>query len=235
MKVKCLLVDDEPLALRVVESHMEKMGDLEIVAKCRNAMEAFEVLKNHKIDLMFLDIQMPGITGLDFLKNLRHRPSVVFTTAYRNYALEAFDLDVLDYLLKPISFERFFQCIQKYYQYAGIQSTIHAEPQEPVSEHIYVKQGKRALKVPLDEITYIESLKDYVKIHTEKEDYLIKMPLCNLESELPESSFIRIHKSYIIAIPKITALSPSRVFIKELEIPIGRNYKQLVLSRLHYK
>jgi DNA-binding LytR/AlgR family response regulator len=235
MKVKCLLVDDEPLALRVVESHIERMNDLEVVAKCRNAMEAFEVLKQHKVDLMFLDIQMPGITGLDFLKNLRHRPAVVFTTAFRNYALEAFDLDVLDYLLKPISFERFFQCVQKYYQYAGNESAVYKPKEEKSAEHIYVKQGKKATKIPLNEIIYIESLRDYIRIHTDEEKYMIKMTMCNMEKQLPENDFLRTHKSFMISVSKITALTPTRVFLGEKEIPIGRNYKQGVLSRLNYK
>ncbi len=235
MKVKCLLVDDEPLALRVVESHIEKMSDLEVVAKCRNAMEAFEVLKDKKVDLMFLDIQMPGITGLDFLKNLRNRPAVVFTTAYRNYAVEAFDLDVLDYLLKPISFERFFQCIQKYYQYAGTDNAVYQPKEEHNPGHIYVKQGKKATKIPLDEINFIESLKDYIRIHTDEETFMIKMTMCNMEKQLPDSDFLRTHKSFMVSVSKISALTPTRVFIGEQEIPIGRNYKQGVLTRLNYK
>ncbi|NCD42108.1 MAG: response regulator transcription factor [Bacteroidia bacterium] len=240
MKIKCLLVDDEPLALRVVESHIEKLNDLEVVAKCRNALEAFEVIKKQRVDLMFLDIQMPGITGLDFLKNLRHRPAVVFTTAYRNYALEAFDLDVLDYLLKPISFERFFQCIQKYYQYAGSGNAIYQPKDEPHTtpesdKPLYVRQGKRAIKIPTGKIYYIESLKDYLQIHTHDEKYVVKMTLSSLENELPESSFLRIHKSFIVAIPYITALTPTRIFMGEIELPIGRNYKMNVLSRLDYK
>ena len=189
MKIKCLAVDDEPLAIRVIESHIEKLNDVELVAKCSNAIEAFEVLKSKHVDLVFLDIQMPELTGIEFLKSLSNPPLIIFTTAFRNYAIEAFDLDVLDYLLKPISFDRFLKAINKYY---GRVEEKHHELKNlsvgsmPTKDHIFIKQNKTMLKVFLSDILYIESLKDYVKIHTTGEMHMVKHQISHLEQELPE-------------------------------------------------
>jgi DNA-binding LytR/AlgR family response regulator len=238
MKIRCLAVDDEPLALRVIESHIEKLTDVELVAKCSNAIQAFEVLKNKPIDLVFLDIQMPELTGIEFMKSLQNPPLVVFTTAYRNYAIEAFDLDVLDYLLKPISFDRFLKAINKYYN--RHETKIIESPknlnvdQRDTKDHIFVKKNKTMVKVYFDDILYIESMKDYVKIHTPEEIHFVKHQISALENELPDSEFIRVHKSFIIHIEKVTTVSPKSVGILEEKIPIGRNYKEYVLKRLNY-
>ncbi len=238
MRIKCLAVDDEPLALRVIESHVEKLSDVELVAKCSNAIQAFEVLKNKPIDLVFLDIQMPELTGIEFMKSLQNPPLVVFTTAYRNYAIEAFDLDVLDYLLKPISFNRFLKAINKFYNRREGKpeeapknlNVAHGQEQD----HIFVKKNKTMVKVFFYDILYIESMKDYVKIHTPEEIHFVKHQISTLESELPDGEFIRVHKSYIIPIAKVTTISPKSVGIGELKIPIGRNYKEYVLKKLNY-
>jgi DNA-binding LytR/AlgR family response regulator len=238
MKIRCLAVDDEPLALRVIESHIEKLTDVELVAKCSNAIQAFEVLKNKPIDLVFLDIQMPELTGIEFMNSLQNPPLVVFTTAYRNYAIEAFDLDVLDYLLKPISFDRFLKAINKYYN--RHETMIMESPknlnvdQRDTKDHIFVKKNKTMVKVYFDDILYIESMKDYVKIHTPDEIHFVKHQISTLESELPDSEFIRVHKSFIIPIAKVSTVSPKSVGIAEQKIPIGRNYKEYVLKRLNY-
>ncbi len=237
MKIRCIAVDDEPLALRVIESHIEKMQDIELVAKCSNAIEAFAVLKNKKIDLIFLDIQMPELTGLDFLKTLQNPPHVIFTTAYRNYAIDAFDLDVLDYLLKPISFERFLKSINKFYNrkkesVASIKENANSD--KATLGFVYIKKGKSIIKILVNSIIYIESLKDYVKVHTKDHTYLTKQQIGVFEEILPEEKFLRIHKSFIVSIDNITSFSPSKVEIDKTILSIGRTYKSLVLKKLNY-
>jgi len=238
MKIRCIAVDDEPLALRVIESHTEKLHDVELVAKCSNAIEAFEVLKNKTIDLIFLDIQMPELTGIEFLKSLSNPPLVIFTTAYRNYAIEAFDLDVLDYLLKPVSFDRFLKAINKYYTR---QKGISTETPKNLSvdhrqekDHLFIKKNKTMIKVPFGEILFVESLKDYVKIHTTGEVHFVKHQISALEEELPEDEFLRVHKSYLVPIRRVATISPNALGIGDEKIPIGRNYKEYVLKKLKY-
>jgi DNA-binding LytR/AlgR family response regulator len=237
MKIRCIAVDDEPLALRVIESHIEKMQDIELVAKCSNAIEAFAVLKNKKIDLVFLDIQMPELTGLDFIKTLQNPPHVIFTTAYRNYAIDAFDLDVLDYLLKPISFERFLKSINKFYnrkKESIINIKENASSDQEISGFIYIKKGKSMIKILVNKIIFIESLKDYVKIHTKEQTFVTKQQIGVFEEILPEEKFLRVHKSFIISLDSITSFSPSKVEIDKIILPIGRTYKSLVLKKLNY-
>ncbi|MCK4814471.1 response regulator transcription factor [bacterium] len=238
MKIKCIVVDDEPLAIRVIESHIEKLNDIELVAKCSNAIEALDILKNNKIDLIFLDIQMPELTGLEFMNTLQNPPSVIFTTAYRNYAIDAFELDVLDYLLKPITFERFLKAINKFYKLSsykrpetlGDTSLKHAGS-EPF---IYIKRNKTMVKLLLKDILFIESLKDYIRIHTDKESYMTKQQISVIEKNLPDEHFLRVHKSFIVSIEKITTFSPNYIGINDKQIPIGRSYKAYVLNNLNY-
>jgi len=237
MKIRCIVVDDEPLALRVIESHIEKMQDIELVAKCSNAIDAFAVLKNKKIDLIFLDIQMPELTGLDFLKTLQNPPHVILTTAYRNYAIDAFDLDVLDYLLKPISFERFLKSVNKFYnrkKESILNIKQNATADIETSGFIYIKKGKSMIKILVKNIIFVESLKDYVKIHTKDQTYLTKQQIGMFEEILPEEKFLRIHKSFIVSLDNITSFSPSKVEINKTVLPIGRTYKSLVLKKLNY-
>ena len=236
MKTKCVIVDDEPLAIRVIEKHIEKMPDVEVIAKCNNAMEALNVLKQKTVDLLFLDIQMPEITGLEFLSALRKPPAVIFTTAYRNYALDAFEYDVIDYLLKPISFDRFIKALNKYYQRIESKAAvIPAQNQMHDSgEFIYIKKNKTLIKIMLRDIRYIESLKDYVRIFTHDKDYFTKQQISKLEDLLPDNEFIRIHKSFIVSIDRLTTISPSSIGIGDKKIPIGRNYKNFVLKKLNY-
>ena len=237
MRIRCIAVDDEPLALRVIESHIEKLSEVKLVAKCSNAIEAFETLKQKDVDLIFLDIQMPELTGIEFLKSLSNPPLVIFTTAYRNYAIDAFELDVLDYLLKPISFNRFLKAINKYY------TRFEEKHQEvknlsvgssPVKDHIFIKKNKTLIKIFFRDILFIESLKDYVKIHTPEEIHMVKYQISNLEQELPEEQFIRVHKSFIVSTQKIATISPRSVGVDDEKIPIGRNYKEFVLKKLNY-
>ncbi len=235
MKTKCIIIDDEPLALEVIESHLTKFDDIEIVAKCNSAIKAMEVLNKKSIDLMFLDIQMPKITGIDFLKSLKKTPKVILTTAYREYALEGYELDVVDYLLKPISFERFFKSINKYYQTKGndidfIESNIN----EQKDSFIYVKSNKKVLKIFINKILYFESTRDYVDIHTTEGTITVKQLISNFESNLPENLFIRIHRSFIISITKITSFSSSTIELNGETLPIGGNYKTKVFNALNY-
>lgn len=235
-KTKCIVVDDEPLAIEVIENHLSKFEDFEIVAKCNNAVAAFEIIRKKQIDLIFLDIQLPKITGVDFLKSLRHPPKVIFTTAYRDYAIDAFELDVIDYLLKPISFERFLQAINKFYEVSGRDLTIYNN-HETVSissePYTYIKADKKMYKVYLKDIIYIEALKDYAKIICEKKSLVTKFPISAFEEKLPEEQFIRIHRSYIVSVAKIEAFNSTEIDIADRQLPIGRSYKNQVLKVLN--
>ena len=233
MKTKCIIVDDEPLAIEVIKSHLKKFIDIEIKSTCNNAIEAFEILKKQNIDLMFLDIQMPQLTGLDFLKSLNKPPKVIITTAYREYALDGYELDVMDYLLKPISFERFMKAIDKYYQ-STFDSITVSDNTTSQDSYIYVKAEKKIVKILLQDILFIESLKDYVQIHTTKKFIIAKNQIGHLEEKLPTDKFIRIHKSFIVSISKIDALTASTIEIKNKILPIGRSFKKMVLRTLNY-
>ena len=231
MKINCLIVDDEPLALEVLESYISKMDNLELVAKCNNPIKALEVLQKEEVDLLFLDIQMPGMTGIDFLKNLSHAPQVVFTTAYRDYALEGYELNVLDYLLKPYSFERFFKAVGKF-QHSSSQSS-----QELPSDQstIYLKADKKMVRVDLDDILYVESLKDYIRVKTLKNEVISHQKISYMEEKLPSEHFLRIHRSFIISLDKIEAFSATHVELDGNAVPIGRNYKNQTLEALKQK
>lgn len=236
MKTRCMVVDDEPLAIEAIQMHIEKFDSLKLIATCTDAIQAFDKLRNARIDLMFLDIQMPEMTGLDFLKSLKNPPKVIFTTAYREYAIQAFDLDVVDYLLKPISFERFMQAINKFYE--GIPNEIISPenqlPNETREAFFYVKSDKKNIKIRYADILYIESIKDYVKIVCKGKTIISKIMIGNLAEQLPEKLFIRIHRSYIVYIPNIEAFSSISVEVPGKEIPIGRNYKNETLNTLQH-
>ena len=235
MKTRCIIVDDEPLASEAIQMHIEKFESLKIVAACTDAIQAFDILRNGRIDLMFLDIQMPEMTGLEFLKSIKNPPKVIFTTAYREYAIQAFDLDVVDYLLKPISFDRFMQAINKYFD--SIPKEVILPEVIPVhtikNDFFYVKAEKKNVKIKYIDILYIESLKDYVKIVCKDRTIISKIMIGNLIEQLPEEVFLRIHRSYIVYIPNIEAFSSISVEVPGKEIPIGRNYKNETLNTLH--
>ncbi len=238
MKIRCLLVDDEPLALEVLETYVSKLADFEIVAKCTNAIRASEVLRSAKVDLMFLDIKMPQFDGISFLKTLQKPPKVVFTTAYRDFALDGYDLNVVDYLLKPISFDRFMKAVNKYHELvregAG---QVHetASLSQVKDRYIYVKSEKKLIKILLKDILYIESMEDYVVIHRRDAKIITKDQIGRLEEILPRDMFIRIHRSYLVSIPKIEAITSETVEVGKRELPIGRSYRKEVLAGLHYR
>ncbi|MFD3000711.1 LytR/AlgR family response regulator transcription factor [Pontibacter toksunensis] len=246
MKLRCMIVDDEPLALDVLETFIERLDSLELVCRCHNAVEAYDCLQEEHIDLMFLDIQMPKLTGIDFLKSLAHPPKVIFTTAYRDYAVEGFELNVVDYLLKPIAFERFLKAVSKV---SAAEQPIPVNPvpspesvPAPVAvpssndykeAFIYLKADKKMVKVMLSDILYIESLKDYIRVKTETKEIISYQKISFLEEKLPTDKFLRIHRSFIVALDKIQAFSASAVDVGKSEIPIGRFYKNEVLQILN--
>lgn len=231
MKIKCLVVDDEPLAIRLIEKHIAKIDNLEVVATCNNALKAFEILNLQKIDLMFIDIKMPNITGIEFLKNLKNPPKTILTTAYRDYAIEGYDLGVVDYLLKPITFERFLKAVDKF---LGEIAKKEVVSKEPVSdEFILVKSGIKNYKINMNDIVYIESLKDYIKINTVGDKNITsKYKIGDIQQELNEDNFLRIHRSFIINTSKITAFTINEIEVNHIEIPIGASYKEDVLLYL---
>lgn len=238
MKTKCLVVDDEPLARDLICSYIRKLENFETVAECGDAMKAMQVLREQKVDLMFMDIQMPQITGIEFLKILKHSPKVIITTAYREYAIDGFELDVVDYLLKPITFERFLKSVNKYYQ----ETQEEVQGTAPISEvfqsdeaFIYVKENKRVIKVHLNDILYIEGLSEYVQIYTDKKKIITKTSLTNLDDKLPNDGFLRIHKSFIVSLSRIEAFTAHTIEVPGKELPIGRSYKNLVLNALQFK
>ena len=237
MKTKCLIVDDEPLARELIRGHVEKLENFDIIAECSDAMKALNVLREKQVDLMFMDIQMPRITGIEFLKTLKHPPKVIITTAFREYAIEGFELDVVDYLLKPITFERFLKSVNKYYQMIQdevqvITNTGADKIQE--ESYIYIKENKKVVKLYLSEIKYIEGLSEYVQIYTDKKKIITKTSMTQMEEKLPNEKFLRIHKSYIVSIGKIEAFTANTIEIQGKEFPIGLSFKNGVLSALNY-
>jgi DNA-binding LytR/AlgR family response regulator len=237
MKTRCLIVDDEPLARELIRGHVEKLENFEIVAECSDAMKALNVLREKQVDLMFMDIQMPQITGIEFLKTLKHPPKVIITTAYREYALEGFELDVADYLLKPITFERFLKAVNKYYQMIqdDVQVVANSGSEKMQEESfIYIKENKKVVKVYLSEIKYIEGLSEYVQLFTDKRKIITKTSMAQMEEKLPSGNFLRIHKSYIVSIPKIEAFTANTIEIQGKELPIGRSFKNAVLNALNF-
>lgn len=237
MKTRCLIVDDEPLARELIRGYVEKLENFEIIAECSDAMKALNVLRSKTVDLIFMDIQMPQITGIEFLKTLKHAPKVIITTAYREYALDGFELDVVDYLLKPITFERFLKSVNKFYQMNqdDVQLVASQNGEKTTEEtFIYVKENKKVIKIYLSEIKYIEGLSEYVQIYTDKRKVIVKTSLTQMEEKLPGEQFLRIHKSFIVSVGKIEAFTANTIEVQGKELPIGRSYKNVVVSMLNF-
>jgi DNA-binding LytR/AlgR family response regulator len=234
MKLRCLLIDDEPPALKVLAKYISSLNELEIVGQCRNAIEALGVLRQKTVDVIFLDIKMPRIIGTEFLKNLSHPPKVVFVTAYREYAIDGFELDAVDYLVKPVSFERFFKAVTKLNRLMGREvSTTATSDVSNIDAFVYLKVDRDMKKVFVNEIEYIESWKDYVKFFlTGGRHFLVKRPISAIENILSDHKFIRVHRSYIVSLSKISGYNALSLQIGQSEIPIGRLYKQSVMERL---
>lgn len=235
MKMNCLVVDDEQLARRLLSDYIRKIPDLTLVAACASAMEAQSVLRDQKIDLMFLDIQMPELTGIAFLQSLSQKPVTIFTTAYTEYAVKGYELSVLDYLVKPISFERFFQAVNRASEYIG---HLQQNPktgltdQNPVVRHsssqdfIFVKSDYRIHKIQYDDIDYIEAYGEYILIFTGKEKVMTLVPLGRIEGLLPSPRFVRVHRSFMINFSKIDSIQGNTVYLKGKEIPVSKTYRE---------
>ncbi|HEX5653134.1 MAG TPA: LytTR family DNA-binding domain-containing protein [Chitinophagaceae bacterium] len=234
MKLRCLLIDDEPPALKVLVSYISAINGLEIAGQCRNGIEALDVLNQKAVDVIFLDIKMPRLLGTDFLRNLSHPPKVIFVTAYREYAVDGFELDAVDYLVKPVSFERFFKAITKLNRLMGRETTdiITNETPDP-GAFVYLKVDRDMKKVFVNDIIYIESWKDYVKIFLAGgKSLLAKHSISAMENLLSEHKFLRVHRSFMVSLDKISGYNSLSVQLSETEIPIGRLYKQGVMERL---
>ncbi|WP_456459042.1 LytR/AlgR family response regulator transcription factor [Reichenbachiella sp.] len=234
-KLSCIIVDDEPLAANVLEKYVQRLDHLNLVGKAENAIQAFNLINSERIDLMFLDIKMPQITGIDFIKSLNNPPAVIFTTAYRNFALEGFEMDAVDYLLKPISFERFMKAVGKVsVSYVSDPKLMNEVGGQTITrDYIFVREDKRMKKVLLADILFVESIKDYVKIITRKDTVLTYLKMNYLEGNLPVNQFVRIHKSFIVRIEAIQGYTSSEAEVGDVTIPIGRHYKQKVLEVLN--
>lgn len=228
MKISCLIVDDEPLAQDVLEAYVKNTPQLNLIGICNNAIEALEKMKLNQVDLIFLDIQMPEITGIDFLRTLKDPPMVIFSTAYQNYAVEGFELNAIDYLLKPFSLERFQKAVKKADELAKLKEE-HLQRED---EYIFIKSDQKLQKVHYNDILFIEALADYVKIHTPDKRYITLQTMKNMEEKLPEKYFKRVHRSFIVSLDKIMSIVGGSVEVSGQRIPIGKNYKESFFDAL---
>jgi DNA-binding LytR/AlgR family response regulator len=237
-KLSCIIVDDESLALDLLEDNVAKVPFLQLKARCRNAYEAMDFLQNNPIDLIFLDIQMPGITGVQFLEGLTNKPMVIFVTAYQQYAIEGFNLDVIDYILKPVSFERFLKAANKALDYQKIRTDLKSNVIDANKiEYIFIHADYSLMKIMLEDILYIEGLKDYIKIHltTQKYPVVCRMTMKSIEEKLPSNEFLRIHKSYIISLKKVESIRNQKIKIGENHIPLSDNYSDQFYQTIGYQ
>jgi len=224
--MRCLIVDDEPLAQQVIEEFASRVGFLEIAGKCSSASEAIEMLRKQSIDLIFLDIHMPRLSGLDLINSLHNPPQFILVTAYSEYALQGFNVNATDYLMKPVPFERFLKAVNRAYELHNLRNQASQVTPDKASRYMMVRSGYQTVKIQLDSILYIEGLKDYVKICTEgRKPVLSLLTMKGLAETLPADKFLRIHKSYIIAIDRISTISRNRVLIVDKWIPVGENYR----------
>jgi len=235
--LKCMAVDDESLALDLVEDNISKVPFLQLVKRCRNAMEAVEYLENNPVDLLFLDIQMPGMTGLQFLESLTKKPMVIFVTAYQQYALDGFNLDVIDYVLKPINFERFLKASHKALDYYKSKQVASRAAEVPKLEFLFIHADYSLMKIMLEDILYIEGLKDYIKIHlrTQKFPVVCRMTMKSIEEKLPSMDFVRVHKSFIVSLSKMESIRSQKIKIGENHIPISESYSEHFYQIIGYQ
>jgi DNA-binding LytR/AlgR family response regulator len=233
--MRCLIVDDEPLAQQVLEEFAGRVHFLEVIGKCSSATEAIELIRNESVDLIFLDIQMPRLSGLDFIRSLHNPPQFILVTAFSEYALQGFNVNATDYLMKPVPFDRFLKAVNKAYELHRLRNKI-SNASDPVQRYLLVKSGYQTIKIMVDSILYIEGLKDYVKIHTDsRKPVLSLLTMKGLAASLPPSKFLRIHKSYIVATDRISTISRNRVMIGEKWIPVGENYREEFRKRMFDK
>lgn len=236
-KIRTLIVDDEPLALDVLETFIERIENLELVGRCENGIQAFNYLQKGDIDLLFLDIEMPTLDGIELLKSLLNPPKVIITTAYRDYAVESFELSVVDYLVKPIPFQRFVKAVNKVTPpREGEITTVPAESliaKNERPEAMFVKVDKRIVKINFGDILYIESLKDYIRIHTLTVSYVTYQTMNGIYEILPDDQFARIHKSFIVSIQKVSSIEAGDLVINGKNLPIGRSFREEILEKIY--
>jgi DNA-binding LytR/AlgR family response regulator len=233
VEINCIIVDDEPTAREILETYLQKITTVNLVKSCKNVKEALEIISKSQIDLVLLDINMPEISGLTLARVIDKKTKVIFTTAYREYAVEGFDIQVVDYLLKPISFDRFLKAINKFFDLPEF--SIGKEPvvlEQSKTDYLFVRSERKMAKINFDEILYIESLSDYIKIITKEKTVVTRETITNMEAKLPNSLFLRIHRSFLIAIDKIETYTNEFVEINKEELPISRTYKESVLQKL---
>ena len=235
--LRCMIVDDEELARKLLITYIRRIPGLEVVASCANPLEAMAILAENEVDVLFLDIQMPELTGVEFLRTLPKKPVVVFTTAYPDYALEGYNLDVSDYLLKPFSFERFLQSVNKVRSIlqprapAQFAQEVTSE-RPPERDYLLIKADHKMLRLRYDDILYIQSMREYAAFHTSSGRVLSLISLKSLEEELPRNRFVRVHKSYIVAIDKVDALEGNQLIIGKEKLPVGDSYREAVMQRV---
>ena len=232
--IRCIIVEDETLAQDVIKSHLSHVEGFELVGVCKNAIEASSVLQAKEVDLIFLDIQLPGMTGLNFLRSLTNPPLVVLTTAYAEHALESYEFNVIDYLLKPISFERFNRTINKIVE-GRLFDKVTKEETNVAANHIFIKSNSKFFKVNFPEIIYIEGMKDYLKIHTAEYNLVTHQTMNDMEKILPAKQFLRVHKSYIVSVAFIKSIYGNSIEIDKITIPIGASYKDGVMGLVERK
>ena len=230
-KLSCVIVDDEPVAREIIASFVEKTPNLELVKMFKNASEAIVFMQNETVDLYFLDINMPEITGLSLAKIINKKAKIIFTTAYRDYAVEGFNLNVVDYLLKPIAFDRFLEAIQKVFDTETNQSLSQMLP-ESQKDFMFVRSQRKMVKIDFNDILYVESLGDYVKIFTNNQAIVTRETITNIEAKLSSNNFIRIHRSFIISFKGISSYTNEFVEVNGKALPISRSYKEAVLQKL---
>ena len=231
--IRCLVVDDEPPAREIIRRYIEQVPTLELAGECGNALQAFTLLQQQKVDLIFLDIRMPQLNGNDFLKTLKNPPRVIFTTAFSDYAVESYDLDAVDYLLKPIPFDRFLRAVNKAFEVTTNRVPEPAPAEERSSESfVYFRSDRKMVKVMLSDILYIESMKDYVKVYTTNGMLITKQSISSVQEMLPERLFVRTHRSFIVATRHIKSFTSELIEIRNTEVPIGKLFRNEVLKVL---
>lgn len=234
--VRCIVVDDEPVARDVLESLLSRIDAVELIAKCKNAVEAFNIINNQEIDLIFLDINMPEISGLSFARSINPDLKIIFTTAYREYAVEGFDLQAVDYLLKPISFERLLQSVNRFInQIHTMHEDIAPGELSLEGDYIFVRSDRKMIKITFKDLMFVESIGDYVKLHMEEKTVVTRESLSGIEARLPKDDFLRIHRSFIVAVDKIESYTSETIDIKNKELPVSRSYKDYVTRVLSSK
>lgn len=231
MKIKCVLIDDEPLAIKVLQNYFTNFTDFEVIATFNNSLEALDFINSTAVDAVFLDINMPMMTGFELISLIESKTKVIITTAFREFAAESYDLDVLDYLVKPIPLPRFIKCINKITTEYNLKNNIKVETSKGDS-HIFIKVDKKMMKINIEEILFVEGMKEYIKVVTPDKTYITHKSLTSLSEELPADRFLRIHKSYVIALNKVKSIEGNRVQIQSYNIPIGRNYSKDVKNKI---